>query len=136
MRLLVMACVCWCSTALLGLQELRWRRLGTEPEGELVATWKQSSGRDAVGEGIKATQRLQLQLDRSDGRSDLTSDHVADKYCSFLSTCLRTEGGAWTVPLGPLDYVGFKMQNHLSVDSAAATRVINLDSIYLSLIHI
>jgi hypothetical protein len=137
-RLLLVAAyyaLCAVSLQLQGLQELRWRKHGTEPAGDanpqrLVASWKESSGRDAVGEGVKATQRLQLQLDRSDGRSDLTSDHVADKYFSFLSTCLRTEGGAWTVPLGPLDYVGFKMQKHVSVDSALATRIVNLDSLY------
>jgi len=81
---------------------------------EFLAGIGKLQGREAVGDQIKTIQRLQLQLDRSDGRSDLTSDFVADKYFDFLSACLRTEGGAWTATLGPMEYVGLKISQHIS----------------------
>jgi hypothetical protein len=117
----------YCLVQLRGLQELKWRREGSVSNAD--PQWL-LSGREAVGEGVKATQRLQLQLDRSDGRSDMTSDLVAEKYCNFISICLRSEGGAWTVPLGPLEYVGFKMQKHISAEVGKEMRVINLDSMF------
>merc|ERR1711916_99460 len=60
--------------------------------------------------------RLQLQLDRSDGRTDITPEMISNIYFDFMSTCLRTEGGAWVAPLGPLQYVGFFLENFIRVE--------------------
>ena len=87
-----------------------------------------SRGRDAVGEAIKSTQRLQLMLDRSDGRPDLTPDLLAEKYSAFLSTCLRTPGGAWTATIGPMDYVGVKLKQHISHISIRAPGTTGADT--------
>lgn len=35
---------------------------------------------------------------------------VAKKFNDFVSTCLRTDGPAWTAAVGPLDYLGLKVQ--------------------------
>ena len=48
-------------------------------------------------------------MDRSDGRPDLSLSLVATKFDDFISTCLRTEGAAWTAALGPLDYLGLRL---------------------------
>lgn len=85
-----------------------------------------SSGRSCVEENMKKVQRLQLQLDRSDGRSDITPGMIATTYFEFLSTCLRTEGGAWVAPLGPLQYVGFVIDQHISVHEEE--RVVNVET--------
>ena len=116
------------------LTELRLLRKVIGPEsvsGDLLISFGEQ-GRSAVGEQIKSIQRLQLQLDRSDGRSDLTSDLVADKYLRFLSVCLRTEGGAWAATLGPMEYVGLQITRHVSWSSAQhrpPTRTINLPAL-------
>ena len=117
------------------LAELRYRRqlvtIDSVPSSEL-AMWKDLEGRAAVGDQIKAIQRLQLQLDRSDARTDLTSDLVADKYFQFLSTCLRTPGGAWTAGLGPMEYVGLDIKQHISWSSVTRqppTRILSLPSL-------
>lgn len=67
------------------------------------------SGRAEVEAAIKTFQRFTLQLDRSDGRPDITLVKLAEKYDDFVSTCLRTEGAAWTAAIGPLDYLGVKL---------------------------
>lgn len=82
---------------------------------------EEKKGRPCVEDGIKKVQRLQLQLDRSDGRTDITPDKISDTYYTLLSICLRTEGGAWVAPLGPLQYVGFLIENFISVDGASRT---------------
>lgn len=86
-------------------------------------------GRDSIDTLVKGIQRLQLQLDRSDGRSDITSDIIADKYYSFLSTCLRTEGGAWVAPLGPLQYVGYFIDKYVDTTGSAERRVIDVSGL-------
>jgi hypothetical protein len=35
---------------------------------------------------------------------------VAQKFNDFVSICLRTDGPAWTAAVGPLDYLGLKVQ--------------------------
>lgn len=98
---------------------------------EVLQSINTNKDRQAVGDSVKSIQRLQLQLDRSDGRPDFTSDVLAEKYFHFLSTCLRTEGGAWTVTLGPMDYVGLKMKQHISKSSTPKPcRTINLKTLY------
>jgi len=124
--------------ALHTLTELRLRGKVIAPESvsaDLLTSFGEQ-GRTAVSDRIKAIQRLQLQLDRSDGRSDMTSDLVADKYLSFLSTCLRTEGGAWTATLGPMEYVGLQISRHVSWSSAQRrppTRIINLPALLIDM---
>ncbi|KAJ1399594.1 hypothetical protein B484DRAFT_458303 [Ochromonadaceae sp. CCMP2298] len=81
---------------------------------ELLKTRREATGREAVGESIATIQRLMLQLDRSDGRPDIKPDLLALKFNNFLGTCLRTEGAAWTAALGPLEYVGVRMDQHVS----------------------
>lgn len=85
---------------------------------------------------VKNIQRLQLQLDRSDGRSDITSDIIADKYFEFCSTCLRTDGGAWVAPLGPLQYVGFFMSKQIDSTTNPSTRIISLKGILTSMAQV
>lgn len=82
---------------------------------------EERKGRSNVEDSIKKVQRLQLQLDRSDGRTDITPDMISNTYYDLISTCLRTEGGAWVAPLGPLQYVGFLMDNFISVEGASRT---------------
>jgi hypothetical protein len=89
---------------------------------EIVAPFVEASnGRNSVEENMKKVQRMQLQLDRSDGRSDITSDVIATSYYELLSTCLRTEGGAWVAPLGLLQYVGFMIDKYVSVNGKERT---------------
>lgn len=71
-------------------------------------------GRDAVQAQIQAIQRLVIQLDRSDGRSDIGSDILAQKYYDFLCTCLRSDGPAWTASLGPLEYIGMRLKDFIT----------------------
>ena len=85
-------------------------------------------GRPCVEEGIKKVQRLQLQLDRSDGRSDITPEMISNIYYDLMSTCLRTEGGAWVAPLGPLQYVGFVMDNFITI-ADETSRIIDVDTL-------
>lgn len=132
--LILLARVTLVSSTFKTLTELRYRRqlVGADsiPSSEL-AMWKDLEGREKVGDQIKVIQRLQLQLDRSDARSDLTSDLVADKYFQFLSTCLRTPGGAWTAGLGPMEYVGLGIKQHISwsVQHQPPTRILSLPSL-------
>lgn len=37
-----------------------------------------------------------------------------------MSTCLRTEGPAWTAAIGPLDYLGLKMASFHTKDSSTS----------------
>ena len=82
----------------------------------LIPLIEEKKGRPCVDEAMKKVQRLQLQLDRSDGRTDITPDMISNIYFDFMSTCLRTEGGAWVAPLGPLQYVGFFLENFITVE--------------------
>jgi hypothetical protein len=84
-------------------------------------------GRSKVEQSIQIIQRLQLQLDRSDGRPDFTPDVLAEKYYDFLSTCLRTEGAAWTATLGPMEYVGLRMKDCIQVANAEGQNLRSLD---------
>mmetsp|Transcript_26822 Transcript_26822/g.25681 ORF Transcript_26822/g.25681 Transcript_26822/m.25681 type:complete len:292 (+) Transcript_26822:72-947(+) len=68
-------------------------------------------GRSEVEAAIKNIQRFTLQLDRSDGRPDIELPVVAKKFDDFISTCLRTEGAAWTASIGPLEYLGLKLDS-------------------------
>ena len=84
----------------------------TEQEASLFAervARHGKSGRTEVEAAIKAFQRFSLMLDRSDGRPDIGLVKLAEKYDDFVSTCLRTEGAAWTAAIGPLDYLGVKL---------------------------
>ena len=58
------------------------------------------SGRNEVEAAIKAFQRFTLQLDRSDGRPDISLPQLAEKFDDFISTCVRTDGAAWTAAIG------------------------------------
>ena len=58
------------------------------------------SGRSEVEAAIKAFQRFTLQLDRSDGRPDISLPQLAEKFDDFVSTCVRTDGAAWTAAIG------------------------------------
>ena len=124
----------WGTALLLGLQELQYRSnklTSAEVPADRLTEYS-VKGREAVGEQIKTIQRLQLQLDRSDGRPDFTSDILADKYYKFLSTCLRTEGGAWTATIGPMEYVGLRLGQHVGWSSALRqpkTRTLSLPSL-------
>ena len=75
------------------------------------------SGRAEVEAAIKTFQRFTLQLDRSDGRPDITLAKLAEKDDDFVSTCLRTEGAAWTAAIGPLDYLGVKLPTYRQRES-------------------
>ena len=58
------------------------------------------SGRNEVEAAIKAIQRFTLQLDRSDGRPDISLPQLAEKFDDFIATCIRTDGAAWTAAIG------------------------------------
>jgi hypothetical protein len=84
-----------------------------------------SIGRDSVQASLKSIQRLMLQMDRSDGRPDLPSGLLASKHYDFVSTCLRSKGGAWTAVLGPMEYVGLRVADHV-VDREVGGQVIRI----------
>lgn len=68
---------------------------------------------------LKRFQRLTLQLDRSDGRSDLAAEVLADRFKDFIATCLRCEGAAWTNAVGGLDYIGLKLPSYIALNEGA-----------------
>jgi len=72
----------------------------------------QDKGRERVMEALKQHQRLVLQLDRSDGRSDLKPQYIAEKYRNLFSICFRTGGAAWTAAFNALQFSGLLMQNY------------------------
>ena len=80
---------------------------------ELMKQRETSKGRESVQTALKSIQRLMLQLDRSDGRPDFSPGLLASRYYEFVGTCLRSKGGAWTAVLGPLEYVGLKIGDHV-----------------------
>jgi hypothetical protein len=79
-------------------------------------------GDAAITNGLQQVQRLQLQLDRSDGRpASITIGNIASKYSMLISSCLRTvieddEKKAWLAVLGPLDYVGYRVHELIKQD--------------------
>lgn len=70
------------------------------------------------------------EVDRSDGRPDLGLPVVASKFDSFVSTCLRLGGFAWTEVIGPLEYLGFKTSNYWKREMCAESgqKVLTLDT--------
>lgn len=80
-------------------------------------------GREAVQSATQTIQRLIIQLDRSDGRSDMTSEVLANKFYDFLSTCLRSDGLGWTAALGPMEYIGMKLTNYVTEVSVNDERI-------------
>lgn len=98
---------------------------------ELMKQRKTSIGRESVQTALKTIQRLMLQLDRSDGRPDYSPGLLASRYYDFVGTCLRSQGGAWTAVLGPLEYVGLRIGDHV-VDrqiSGQTVRMVNVISL-------
>jgi hypothetical protein len=69
--------------------------------------------RELVEAAMHRFQRFTLQMDRSDGRPDLTYDILCDRYYDFMGTMLRNEGEAWRVGTAGLEYIGFKMDTFL-----------------------
>lgn len=55
------------------------------------------TGRSSVDSALQRFQRLIQQLDRSDGRSDIPYDQLADRFYDLVGTALRTPGQAWMV---------------------------------------
>lgn len=112
------------------------------PDGVASTPWyeemqknRDTKGREHVEAAVKSIQRLTLQLDRSDGRADFTPDVLASKYYDFVSTCLRTGGSAWTAVLGPIEYVGLKLDKFLtSVEvGGEEIRVVNIGDMCYSM---
>jgi len=102
---------------------------------ELIKQRETSIGRESVQTSLKSIQRLMLQMDRSDGRPDLSPGLLASRYYDFVGTCLRSKGGAWTAVLGPLEYVGMRVGDHV-VDrqiSGQAIRIVNVVSLCASM---
>lgn len=98
---------------------------------ELMKQRETSIGRESVQTALKSIQRLMLQLDRSDGRPDFSPGLLASRYYDFVGTCLRSKGGAWTAVLGPLEYVGLRIGDHV-VDlqiSGETIRMVNVVSL-------
>jgi len=81
-------------------------------------------GFNAVQNGLSAVQRIQLQLDRSDGRpASITTGFIANKYSMLISSCLRTQiedndKKTWLAVLGPLEYVGFRMKDIIKSENS------------------
>lgn len=98
---------------------------------ELMKQRQTSIGRESVQTALKNIQRLMLQMDRSDGRPDYSPGMLASRYYDFVGTCLRSQGGAWTAVLGPLEYVGLKIGDHV-IDreiSGQTIRMVNVVSL-------
>lgn len=89
-------------------------------ENEIILCEK---GLNAIQNGLNGVQRIQLQLDRSDGRpASITTGFIANKYSMLISSSLRTEledndKKSWLAVLGPLEYVGFKMKDIIKIDN-------------------
>ena len=81
-------------------------------------------GSNAIQNGLAGVQRIQLQLDRSDGRpASITTGFIANKYSMLISSSLRTEienydKKSWLAVLGPLEYVGYKMRDVITIDDS------------------
>jgi len=101
---------------------------------DAVSKWTPSpkiiSERQGVEEGLKQIQRLQLQLDRSDGRPDFTADKLADRYYNeLIAVCLRAKGPAWTATLSPCEYVGLNLRSFVSIQQGANQRQVDVPSL-------
>lgn len=81
--------------------------------------------RELVDAAMQRFQRFTLQMDRSDGRPDLTYDILCDRYYDFMGTMLRNEGEAWRVGTAGLEYIGFKMDTFLQRETNE--KYINID---------
>ena len=81
--------------------------------------------RELVEAAMQRFQRFTLQMDRSDGRPDLTYDILCDRYYDFMGTMLRNEGEAWRVGTAGLEYIGFKMDTFLQRETNE--KYINID---------
>ena len=83
-----------------------------------------NKGNDAIQHGLQVVQRLQLQLDRSDGRpASITIGNIASKYSMLISSVLRTviedkDTKLWTTVLGPLEYVGFRIKEMIQQENS------------------
>lgn len=82
-----------------------------------------NKGSDAIQNGLQVVQRLQLQLDRSDGRpASISIGNIASKYSMLISSVLRTviedrDTKLWTTVLGPLEYVGFRIKEMIKQEN-------------------
>ena len=74
-----------------------------------IAKVCESFGRQNVDEAMQRFQRLIQQLDRSDGRSDISYDVLSDRFYDFCGTCLRTKGEAWMAAIARLEFIGIVM---------------------------
>ena len=86
--------------------------------GICTGTILSDKGDEAIKIGLQQVQRLQLQLDRSDGRpASITVGSIANKYSMLISSCLRPviedDENAWLAALGPLEYVGFRIHDFI-----------------------
>ncbi len=57
---------------------------------EEVCGKAEQKGRECVGESLQKLQRLVMQLDRSDGRRDIKTHEIAERYIDAIGTCFRT----------------------------------------------
>lgn len=58
---------------------------------EEVVSEQKVCGKEAVEQVVQEAQRLLLQLDRSDGRPDLSAPVLANRFYALAATCLRTK---------------------------------------------
>ena len=61
---------------------------------EAIANMKMM-GRESVDSAMQRYQRLVQQMDRSDGRPDISCDELSTRYFDFVGTCVRSPGQAW-----------------------------------------
>jgi len=96
------------------------RKIIESNENDLIS----EKGFNAIQNGLSAVQRIQLQLDRSDGRpASITTGFIANKYSMLISSCLRTQiedndKKTWLAVLGPLEYVGFRMKDIIKSENS------------------
>lgn len=122
--LLIQYCYCFdISSPLLKLKSINELSI---LRGKSIGDITTEKGIDAINNGLQGVQRIQLQLDRSDGRpASITIGNIANKYNILISSVLRTvledeeKKNIWLSILGPLEYVGFRINDMIKQDQVS-----------------
>ena len=82
-------------------------------------------GRESVDSAMQRYQRLVQQMDRSDGRPDISFDTLSERYFEFIGTCIRTPGQAWMAAVAGLQYVGI-FRDKFELDECGKYKIIDV----------
>ena len=88
----------------------------------------QMKGRESVDSAMQRYQRLVQQMDRSDGRPDISIDVLSDRYFDFIGTCVRTPGQAWMAAVAGLQYVGL-LRERFALDDSQRYKTVDTNAL-------